>query len=180
MSAVDRNSGFSSPEETLGPDERRAYQERFLREIVSHAYAHGTPLKAAMDDRGISPDQVRTIEDLQNLPITKKSDLAAAQKINPPFGGYCTVSVADLARVHQSPGPIYDPIAREDDYYRWMTSLYSVGFRPGDLVVNTFAYHLTPAGHMFEDGVKALGATVVPTGVGNTEAQVNVMKDLGV
>lgn len=180
MSAMDRNSGFSAPEETLGSAERRAYQEGFLREIVSHAYASGTPLKAAMDDRGISPDHVRTVEDLRNLPITKKTDLAVAQKNNPPFGGYCTVSLTDLARVHQSPGPIYDPIARESDYYRWKASLYAVGFRPGDLVVNTFAYHLTPAGHMFEDGVKALGATVVPTGVGNTEAQVQVMKDLGV
>jgi phenylacetate-CoA ligase len=82
--------------------------------------------------------------------------------------------------VHQSPGPIYESVGRVPDYYRWKVALFATGFRPGDLVVNTFAYHLTPAGHMFENGLTALGAAVVPTGVGNTETQVQIMKDLGV
>ena len=65
------------------------------------------------------------------------------------------------------------------DYWRWKTALYSVGFRSGDIVVNTFAYHLTPAGHMFEEGIVELGGVVVPTGVGNTETQVEILKALG-
>jgi phenylacetate-CoA ligase len=155
------------------------YQDKFIHTLVRHAYNCGTPLKAAMDDAGVRPSDVRSVNDLKMLPITKKADLAQAQKANPPFGGYCTVPMNDLKRVHQSPGPIYDPVGSVSDYYRWKDALYSVGFRPGDLVVNTFAYHLTPAGHMFEDGLRELGATVVPTGVGNTESQVQVMKDLG-
>jgi phenylacetate-CoA ligase len=180
MHHVDRNSGILDAEEKFSADERRRYQDSFLLEVVAHAYASGTPLKAAMDKKGIKPDEVRTTQDLQKLPITKKKDLSDAQKTNPPFGGYCTVPISDLVRIHQSPGPIYDPVGNVHDYWRWKTALYSVGLRPGDLVVNTFAYHLTPAGHMLEEGVIEVGGTVVPTGVGNTENQVEIMKSLGV
>jgi len=180
MHHVDRNSGIISPEEKFTREERRLYQETFLKEVVQTAYKAGTPLKAAMDERGLTQSDIRTIEDLRKLPITKKKDLAEAQKANPPFGGFLVVPISDLVRIHQSPGPIYDPVGRVSDYWRWRTALYSVGFRPGDLVVNTFAYHLTPAGHMFEEGVCEVGATIIPTGVGNTETQVEIMKNLEV
>ncbi len=180
MHHIDRNSGILNAEEKFSLDERRNYQEKFLRELVAHAYAAGTPLKSALDSRGLKPEDVRTIEDLQKIPITKKKDLSEAQKANPPFGGFLTVPPTELVRIHQSPGPIYDPVGRVRDYWRWKTALYSVGFRPGDVVVNTFAYHLTPAGHMFEEGALELGATVIPTGVGNTETQVEIMKNLPV
>ncbi|MGO9570857.1 MAG: phenylacetate--CoA ligase family protein [Desulfomonilaceae bacterium] len=180
MHHVDRNSGILNKQESFSADERRSYQEKFLQEVVSHAYAAGTPLKAAMDARGIKPADMRTAGDLQTVPITKKKDLSEAQKVRPPFGGFLTVPASDLVRIHQSPGPIYDPVGKVSDYWRWKSALYSVGFRPGDLVVNTFAYHLTPAGHMFEEGVSELGGTIIPTGVGNTEAQVEIMKNLGV
>jgi phenylacetate-coenzyme A ligase PaaK-like adenylate-forming protein len=180
MHHVDRNSGILGQEEKFSAEERRAYQEKFLQEVVSHAYTAGTPLKAALDAEKIKPSDVRTAADLQKVPITKKKDLSEAQKARPPFGGFLTVPASDLVRIHQSPGPIYDPVGRVSDYWRWKSALYSVGFRPGDLVVNTFAYHLTPAGHMFEEGVSELGGTIIPTGVGNTEAQVEIMKHLGV
>ena len=138
-----------------------------------------------MDEKGIKPEDMRTAGDLQKIPITKKKDLSEAQKVRPPFGGFLTVPSSDLVRIHQSPGPIYDPVGRVSDYWRWKSALYSVGFRPGDLVVNTFAYHLTPAGHMFEEGVSELGGTIIPTGVGNTrlrsdhEASLGVTGDIG-
>lgn len=180
MHHVDRNAGILNPEEKFSAGERRAYQEKFLHEVVSRSYAAGTPLKSSMDTLGLTPDSIRTIDDLQKLPVTKKTHLSEAQKTNPPFGGYVTVPVSDLLRIHQSPGPIYDPVGKVPDYWRWKTALYSVGFRPGDLVVNTFAYHLTPAGHMFEEGICELGGTIIPTGVGNTETQVEIIKRLGV
>jgi phenylacetate-CoA ligase len=180
MDHVDRNSGILDSEEKFSIDERRTYQEGFLRELVIHSYSAGTPLKATMDRSGLRPEDICTIEDLQKIPVTKKTDLAKAQSENPPFGGFVTVPVSELARIHQSPGPIYDPVGKVPDYWRWKTALYSVGFRPGDLAVNTFAYHLTPAGHMFEEGVTELGATIIPTGVGNTETQVEIIKKLGV
>ncbi len=180
MGQVDRNSGILNPQEKFSTDERRSYQEMFFQQVIAHAYGAGTPLKAAMDAEGIMPSDMSTIDDLQKIPITRKRDLSDAQKMKPPFGGFLTVSASDLVRIHQSPGPIYDPVGKVSDYWRWKSALYAAGFRPGDLVVNTFAYHLTPAGHMFEEGVSELGATIIPTGVGNTEAQVGIMKDLGV
>lgn len=180
MSTSDRDSGILNREEQFSLDERAAYQRTFLRDIVTHAYGAGTPLKMVMDEKGIRPDDIQSVEDLAKLPVTKKSDLVNAQAENPPFGGFCTVPPSELARIHRSPGPIYDPVGRVPDYWRWKVASYAVGFRPGDIVMNTFAYHLTPAGHMFDEGVVELGVTVVPTGVGNTETQVEVMRDLGV
>ncbi|MFC1834074.1 phenylacetate--CoA ligase family protein [Thermodesulfobacteriota bacterium] len=180
MSRLDRNSGILSREEKFDPLEWRVYQNKFLQEVVAHAYQAGTPLKVAMLQRGLKPKHIQTVEDLAKLPVTKKSDLTKAQKDNPPFGGFCTVPPSELLRIHRSPGPIFDPVGKEPDYGRWKTSLYAAGFRPGDLVINTFAYHLTPAGHMFEDGFHGVGVGVIPSGVGNTETQVEILKELGV
>lgn len=180
MSQIDRNSGMLHAQEAFGTSQRKAYQEKFLGEVITTAYSAGTPLRAAMDELGLRPDAVRTVDDLQKLPITKKKDLSEAQKARPPFGGFLTVPMSDLVRIHQSPGPIYDPVGKVQDYWRWKTALYSVGFRSGDIVINTFAYHLTPAGHMFEEGMTELGAVVIPTGVGNTEAQAEILKSLKV
>jgi phenylacetate-coenzyme A ligase PaaK-like adenylate-forming protein len=180
MASADRNRGFLTEKEAFSARDRKSYQEKFLKEVVEHAYASGTPLRRSMDSLGQIPADVNSVEDLQKLPITKKKDLSEAQKSDPPFGGFLTVPIANLARIHQSPGPIYDPVGAEHDYWRWKTALYSVGFRAGDIVVNTFAYHLTPAGHMFEEGIVELGGVIVPTGVGNTETQVQIVKALGV
>ncbi len=180
MHHLERNSGILSPEEKYSVEDRRSYQDAFLRGVVARSYESTTPLKEVMDAAGVKPADVTSIEDLQKIPVTKKTDLVQAQKVNPPFGGFLTVPPSELLRIHQSPGPIYDPVGRVPDYWRWKTALYSVGFRPGDLVVNTFAYHLTPAGHMFEEGMSELGGTVIPTGVGNTENQVQIIKNLSV
>lgn len=180
MHHVDRNSGILNEEEKYSLEERRAYQEKFLQEVIQHAYAAGTPLKTSLDKESIKPEEIRTLEDLRRIPVTRKKDLSEAQKANPPFGGFLTVPMSELVRIHQSPGPIYDPVGKVPDYWRWKTALHAVGFRRGDLVVNTFAYHLTPAGHMFEEGVSELGATIIPTGVGNTETQIDIMKSLAV
>ena len=178
MHHVDRNSGILQPEEKFSADERRAYQESFLQRVVAHSYGAGTPLKNNLDSVGLTPADLATVEDLEKIPVTKKTDLAQAQRTNPPFGGFLTVPTSDLVRIHQSPGPIYDPVGKVPDYWRWKIPLWAAGFRPGDIVVNTFAYHLTPAGHMFEEGVSELGATIVPTGVGNTETQVEIIRRL--
>lgn len=180
MGSWDRSAGALNNYETFSDEKRKTYQENFLRELIQHAYDSGTPLKKNMVDLGLLPKDVISIESLQKLPIIHKKDLSDAQKSDPPFGGFLTVPLGDLARIHQSPGPIYDPVGRGHDYWRWTMALYAVGFRPGDLVVNTFAYHLTPAGHMFEEGILGLGGVVVPTGVGNTETQIEIMINLGV
>jgi phenylacetate-CoA ligase len=173
-----RNSGVLNTEESFSLDQRVDYQTKWLQTIIELSHRAGTPLKHTLNENGVGRLDIRTIEDLRKIPILKKKDLSEAQKANPPFGNYVTIPSSDLLRIHQSPGPIYDPVGKVPDYWRWKTALYSVGFRPGDLVINTFAYHLTPAGHMFEEGISELGGVTIPTGVGNTEIQAEILKTL--
>ena len=111
-------------------------------------------------------------EALATLPVTRKSELHELQKLNMPFGGLTAVAIGRLARLFVSPGPIYDPEGRGADYWGTARVLFAAGFRAGDIVHNTFSYHLTPAGSMFETGAHALGCAVIPAGVGQTEMQV--------
>ena len=119
---------------------------------------------------------------LARVPVTRKSDLADLQKAARPFGGLAATgwggARAGVKRVFASPGPIYEPEGATPDYWRLARALYAAGFRAGDLVHNTFAYHFTPAGSMLETGAHALGCTVFPAGTGQTEQQVQAMADL--
>ncbi|MFV2082801.1 MAG: phenylacetate--CoA ligase family protein, partial [bacterium] len=112
-------------------------------------------------------------------PILKKSDLPAIQAADPPFGGMITVPPGKLRRLYSSPGPIYDPDGFLPSYYRWERAFKAVGISEGDIVLNCFAYHLTPAGAMFEEAANNLGCAVIPAGIGNTEIQVSVAAHLG-
>ena len=124
------------------------------------------------------PAKIRTRKALAALPVTRKSDLGRLQKETPPLGGLNATAVEKLAKLFVSPGPIYDPEGRGKDWWRTARGLFAGGFRPGDRVANTFAYHFTPAGSMLESGAAALGCTVVPTGTGQTEMQVAAIRDL--
>ena len=114
--------------------------------------------------------------------MTRKSELLELQKAARPFGGFATVhwnAGTPPLRVFASPGPIYEPEGGRPDYWRLARALFAAGFRRGDLVHNCFSYHLTPAGSMLETGAHALGCTVFPGGVGQTELQVQAMAELG-
>ncbi len=115
---------------------------------------------------------------LAALPVIRKSELMERQQARLPFGGLNATAPAALSRIFCSPGPIYDPEGRRPDYWRFARALHAAGFRAGDIVHNSFSYHLTPAGAMIESGAQALGCAVVPAGVGNTEQQVQVMADI--
>ncbi len=110
--------------------------------------------------------------------MTRKSDLASLQSQERPLGGLNATPVAKLAKIFMSPGPVYEPEGRAKNWWRTARALYAGGFRAGDLVVNTFAYHFTPAGSMLESGALTIGCTVVPAGVGQTELQVAAIRDL--
>ncbi len=114
--------------------------------------------------------------DLPRVPVLRKSDLVAAQKAQPPFGGM-RVSNADY--VFQSPGPIYEPGSRAHDWWRFGRFLTACGIGKDDIIQNCFGYHLTPAGTMFENGARAVGAQVLPAGTGQTELQVRAAHDIG-
>ncbi|MEM7257976.1 MAG: AMP-binding protein [Pseudomonadota bacterium] len=126
----------------------------------------------------VDPNSVVSREALADLPITRKSDLIEKQRGARPFGGLATRQAGEMKRVYASPGPIYEPEGDGKDYWRLARALYAAGFRQGDLVHNTFAYHFTPAGFMMESGAHAIGCGVFAAGVGQTEMQVAAIADL--
>ncbi len=151
-----------------------------IRDLVAHAYAHAPTFRAIMDGAGLTPAAVQTAADLPKIPVTPKDRLVEFQQQHPPFGGLLTVDPATLPRIYISPGPIYDPQPGSDDPQAQLAPFLAVGFGPGDRVLNTFMYHLTPAGLLLDEGLRAVGATVIPSGPGNTELQIMMMTALGV
>jgi len=180
MSQLDRSSGYFREDlETMPWVDKKAYLEEKLREIVRYAYEHATAFKEKLDSVGLKPGDIETIEDLEKIPVTNKSDLVELQKRNMPFGGFVGVPVEKLRRIYVSPGPIYEPGEREYDEIAWAQGLYAGGFRPGDIAANTFNYHMMPfAMNMVDNSLNMVGCITVPTGVGNTELQVNILKNL--
>jgi len=164
--------------ETRSPKAREAALMAALPALVAHAKRKAPGLARILAD--VAPSRVKSREALARLPVTRKSDLAALQKQMPPLGGLNATPVEKLGKLFVSPGPVYDPEGRGADWWRTARGLFAGGFRPGDLVANSFSYHFTPAGSMLESGALALGCTVVPTGVGQTEMQVAAIVGLGV
>jgi phenylacetate-coenzyme A ligase PaaK-like adenylate-forming protein len=112
---------------------------------------------------------------LARLPVLRKSDISALQKEHPPFGGLNVTAPGKARRLLMSPGPIFEPEGEGADWWGSARSLYAAGFRAGDIVHNSFAYHLTPGGFILESGARALGCAVIPGGVGNTEQQLEAI-----
>ncbi|MGH1370122.1 MAG: phenylacetate--CoA ligase family protein [Maritimibacter sp.] len=127
----------------------------------------------------IDPDEISSVEALAALPVLRKSDLGAAQAANAPLGAFASKPAHQFAHIFQSPGPIYEPGGVSDDWWRIGRFLTAAGIGPGDIVQNCFSYHLTPAGMIFENGARAVGAAVIPAGVGQTELQVRAAADIG-
>ncbi len=158
--------------------------------LVAHAQAR-TPAFAEIL-LGVDAAAVTSRSALARLPVTRKTALFERQKAtraladaSDPFGGFSTIGWRGLVgtprgarRVFQSPGPIYEPEGQGVDYWRIARALVAAGFREGELIHNSFSYHLTPAGSMMESGAHAIGCTVFAGGVGNTEQQLQAMADL--
>ena len=165
--------------ETMSPAAREKYLNRRLSETLDCAYQQAPAVKAIFARAGISPEDVRTVKDLEKLPITRKTDLIELQKKSPPYGGFLAIKPEDIERVFISPGPIYEP--HQHTGIKWFAkAFWAAGFRKGDVVINTFTYHLSPAGILFHEALRDCGATAVPTGTGNTEIQIQTMRDLKV
>ena len=143
-----------------------------LPKIVTHAMqAPGWAKHLA----GVDARHVTTRAALAKLPVLQKSDIAALQKDDPPFGGLNVTPPGKAKRLLMSPGPIFEPEGEGKDWYGAARALYAAGFRSGDVVHNSFAYHLTPGGFILESGAHALGCAVIPGGVGNTELQLDAI-----
>jgi len=177
---MDRTVGFFKKNlETMLHKKRIEYHSQKLRGIVQYAYKNSQAFKNKMDSVGLKPKDIQTIKDLEKIPITKKAELVELQKKNPPFGGFEGVPVNELRRIFISPGPIYEPGEMEYNELGWAQGMYAGGFRPGDIAINTFSYHMVPfALHMVDNSLHRIGCISIPTGVGNTEQQVNILKNL--
>ena len=169
-------SDFYDSLEIRPPEDREREILSELPGLVRHAKANAGAYAGLFAD--IDPLEVRDRNALARLPVTRKSEMAGHQVAAPPFGGFAASGIAELARIFVSPGPIFEPQARRDDYWRVARALHAAGVRRGDLLHNSFSYHLTPAGAMLESGAHALGACVFPGGVGQTEFQIEVMSRL--
>ena len=127
----------------------------------------------------VGADGILSLDDLAKMPILRKSDLSNAQKPGQTLGGYNARALSDFAHIFQSPGPIYEPGGVEHDWWRMGRFAHAAGVGKGDIVQNCFGYHLTPAGMIFESGARAVGAAVLPAGVGQTDLQVRAAVDIG-
>jgi len=156
--------------DTQDPAEREAELMRRLAALVRHA-VHNAP-GWARHLQGCDTDAVASRAALATLPVLRKADLTGLQAADPPLGGLVSAPAEVLGRVFQSPGPIFEPQGIGPDPWKSARALHAAGLRRGDLVHNTFAYHMTPGGWIIDSGARALGATVFPAGPGNTEQQV--------
>jgi phenylacetate-CoA ligase len=162
--------------ETRPPEARAADLARALPAQI--ARAQGTPGLGPLLS-GVDAAAVTSAEALTALPVLRKSTLTEAQAEAPPFGGLAALPVSGFEHVFQSPGPIYEPGRTGRDWWRLGRFLHAAGVGAGDIVQNCFSYHLVPAGMMFESAARAVGATVIPAGTGQTELQLRAAADIG-
>jgi phenylacetate-CoA ligase len=166
-------TGHYDARETRDPREREADLFARLPEVLRRAMA--APAYAARLE-GIDPGSITSRAALAKLPVLRKSDLPALHKAAPPFGGFVARGPGSFARLFTSPGPIFEPEATHADPWRGARALFAAGFRPGDVILNTFSYHLTPGGFILDSSARALGCAVIPAGPGNTEAQFELIE----
>ncbi len=178
---IDRTHGyFDKEKETMSRQRQEIYKKEELSEILHYGFKHSKFVHSLFTRAGLKPEEIKELKDLEKLPITKKTDLVKAQKEFPPFGGFEALPVRGVRRIYISPGPVFEPGERGYDDIRWAQSLYACGIREGDIVLNTFNYHLTPLALMLDESLRMIGATVVPVGPGNISMLINLMRQLDV
>lgn len=147
-----------------------------IRETYAEAVARAPALQRRLAAAGIAPADILDAEILNRIPVLKKEQLLAMQAAEPPFGGLLACEIDQLAHIYVSPGPIMEPSPAEDSSGHGMQRMFAAaGIGRGDLALNTWSYHLVPAGLLFDRGLRACGVTVIPAGTGNTELLAELM-----
>lgn len=166
--------------ETRSTSEREAALMAALPAHIAHAQQHASAFAKSL--AGVDASSITSRSALAQLPVIRKYELLAQQQAmrdSQVFGGFAAIGFGKaMPRVFASPGPIYEPEGTRSDYWRMARAIYAAGFREGELIHNCFSYHFTPAGSMMESGAHALGCTVFPGGIGQTEQQVQAMREL--
>nr|VFK51596.1 MAG: phenylacetate-CoA ligase [Candidatus Kentron sp. TUN]VFK53363.1 MAG: phenylacetate-CoA ligase [Candidatus Kentron sp. TUN]VFK55204.1 MAG: phenylacetate-CoA ligase [Candidatus Kentron sp. TUN] len=171
-------SDFYDQRETRSADERLVAQLAELKILIENSKSN--PVYAErFDSIGLGDMDISDLGFLAKLPILRKSDLIGMQTAKPPFGGLNLMETGQLRHVYQSPGPINDYDGEGPDWWRAGRALYAAGFRPGDIVHNSFSYHFTPAGSLFDQAATSIGCAVFPAGTENTEAQARALATFG-
>ena len=170
-------SDYTEKREWHPVEEREKGLVEKLRGITKHAYEKAPAMKKRFDEAGFHPSQIKRIEDIEKIPIITRDEYIKMQRENPPFGGFLTVPYETLKRIYVHPGPQYETLA-DADIKHAQKVLWKVGAKRGDIVINAVAYHFVPAGLLVDDILTSMGITVVPTGFGNTDLQVQIMYDL--
>jgi phenylacetate-CoA ligase len=159
--------------ETCSPEARQAELFSRLPDVLRRAMQAPAYFERF---KGIDPSEINSLAALERLPLLRKSDLPPLHKTSPPFGGFVAEPAGSFGRLFTSPGPIFEPEPTHADPWRGARSLYAAGIRPGDVVLNTFSYHLTPGGFIFDSAARALGCAVIPAGPGNTAQQFELIE----
>lgn len=181
MPDKDRTSGYFRPDlEIMDAQARQAYLDRKVADTVAHAYAHAPAFARKMASVGALPGDITKVADLARLPITEKGELTEMQQKGLPFGGLNGEPLESLSRIYVSPGPIYEPGERVYDDDRWAQAFYAAGFRRGDIAQVTFNFNMVPFAFWLDASLNMVGCVSVPMGVGNTDVQIQTLKDLKV
>jgi len=178
LSPEELASLYDEVHEKMPPPERKRWLNQRLEKQVKFAYENAPAVKEKFDRVGVSPSEIRSIRDLERLPVTTKDELLKLQGAKPPFGGFLAVPLNSLNRIYVSPGPIYDVWGLERIYATVRTFLRAGWPKPGDVVLVSTAFHLVPAGLCYTDALDLMGCTVIPAGPGQTELQVKLLHDL--
>ena len=157
---------------------RKETQDQALAAMVKLGYKKSPRLKKILDAYKINPAKIMTREDLENLPVTSREKLVEMEMKTPPYAGLENPSMA-IDRIFTSPGPVYEPHLSETDYL-WARAFFAAGIGPGDVALNAFSYHMVAAGLTFHNGLRKVGATVVPSGTSSSQVQVQLIRDLKV
>lgn len=176
---MDRSNGLFNDYEKDTPEARSERQLRKIKAVIEKAGESSKEFKSRMEAAGISAAEINDLGSFSKIPVLRKKDLISLQQ-EKGLDWLLTAKPGELSRIYQSPGPIFDPEGREEDYWGWTEGFYAAGFRKGDLVQMTFSYHLTPAGLMLEQPLREIGCGVIPAGPGNTPVQMELLTSLPV
>ncbi|HPX56699.1 MAG TPA: AMP-binding protein [Syntrophales bacterium] len=169
-------SAYFDENETQSTEERLARQGRRMRRMLREGSRKSKRFKAILDDAGIDPNAFRFPEDMEKMPVISREKLVEWELAEPPYGGLDDPD-AEIDRIFISPGPVYEPHLSEDDPL-WARAYKAAGIRKGDIALNAFSYHMVAAGLTFHNGLRKVGATVIPSGAAGREQQVQLIRDL--
>jgi phenylacetate-CoA ligase len=175
--AAKKESRYFDAKENMALTKRQSYYNQSLVKMVRLGYKKSPRVKKIFDERNINPSEIKSVKDLEKLPVISREQLVKLEMEDPPFGGFSAKDV-ETDRIFTSPGPVYEPHLTEKDPI-WARGYYAAGFRKGDVVLNAFSYHMVAAGLTFHSGLRRVGATVIPSGASSTENQVQLIRDLG-